>query len=88
MLSGFCYYPQDNTDDHRYVSMQICEHPWERIKHQKPQIMGKRLKNLSPLGRVIADEVVCLGISVRNLCAMAHISKTTYYELLKGNAIP
>ena len=31
--------------------------------------MGKRLKNLSPLGRVIADEVVCLGISVRNLCA-------------------
>lgn len=50
--------------------------------------MGKRLKNLSPLGRVIADEVVCLGIRVRNLCAMAHISKTTYYELLKGNAIP
>ena len=50
--------------------------------------MGKRLKNLSPLGRVIADEVVCLGISVRNLCAMAHISKTTYYELLKGNPIP
>ncbi len=50
--------------------------------------MGKRLKNLSPLGRVIADEVVYLGIRVRNLCAMAHISKTTYYELLKGNATP
>ena len=39
-------------------------------------------------GDVIADEVVCLGISVRNLCAMAHISKTTYYELLKGNTTP
>ena len=31
--------------------------------------MGKRLNNLPPLGQVIADEVTCLGISVRNLCA-------------------
>ena len=46
--------------------------------------MGKRLNNLPPLGQVIADEVTCLGISVRNLCAMAHISKDSYYALIKG----
>ena len=46
--------------------------------------MGKRLKNLPPLGQVIADEVATLGISVRDLCAMAHISKDSYYALKKG----
>ena len=46
--------------------------------------MGKRLKNLPPLGQVIADEVAYLGISVRDLCAMAHISKDSYYALIKG----
>ena len=46
--------------------------------------MGKLLKNLPPLGNVIADEVTALGISVRNLCAMAHISKDSYYTLIKG----
>lgn len=46
--------------------------------------MGKRLNNLPPVGRVIADEVTCLGISVRNLCAMAHFSKDSYYALIKG----
>ena len=50
--------------------------------------MGKRLKNLPPLGQVIADEVAYLGISVRDLCAMAHISKTSYYRLLKANNTP
>ena len=47
--------------------------------------MGKRLNNLPPLGNVIADEVKALGISVRNLCAMAHISKDSYYTLIKGD---
>ena len=46
--------------------------------------MGKRLKDLPPLGQVIADEVAYLGISVRDLCAMAHISKDSYYTLIKG----
>ena len=46
--------------------------------------MGKRLNNLPPLGNVIADEVKALGISVRNLCATAHISKDSYYTLIKG----
>ena len=46
--------------------------------------MGKRLNNLPPLGQVIADEVAYLGISVRNLCAMAHFSKDSYYALIKG----
>ena len=50
--------------------------------------MGKRLKNLPPLGQVIADEVAYLGISVRDLCAMAHISKDSYYRLLKANNTP
>ena len=50
--------------------------------------MGKRLQNLPPLGQVIADEVAYLGISVRDLCAMAHISKTSYYRLLKANNTP
>ena len=50
--------------------------------------MGKRLQNLPPLGQVIADEVATLGISVRDLCAMAHISKTSYYRLLKANNTP
>ena len=47
-------------------------------------IMGKRPENLPPLGQVIADEVKALGISVRDLCAMAHISKDSYYTLIKG----
>ena len=46
--------------------------------------MGKRLNNLPPLGQVIADEVAYLGISVRDLCAMTHISKDSYYTLIKG----
>ena len=50
--------------------------------------MGKRLENLPLVGQVIADEVVTLGISVRALCTIAHISKKTYYSLLKGNDIP
>ena len=35
-------------------------------------------------GDVIADEVKALGISVRDLCAMVHISKDSYYALIKG----
>ena len=50
--------------------------------------MGKRLENLPLVGKVIADEVANLGISVRALCATAHISKKSYYNLLKGNSIP
>ena len=46
--------------------------------------MGKRLENLPLVGKVIADEVTYLGISVRDLCAMAHISKDSYYTLIKG----
>ena len=46
--------------------------------------MGRRLQNLPLVGQVIADEVACLGISVRDLCAMAHISKDSYYTLIKG----
>ena len=46
--------------------------------------MGKRLQQLPPVGRVIADEVKTLGIKVKDLCAMAHISKDSYYALLKG----
>ena len=50
--------------------------------------MGKRLENLPLVGQVIADEVATLGISVRALCATVHISKKSYYNLLKGNSIP
>lgn len=50
--------------------------------------MGKRLENLPLMGQVIADEVAYLGISVRALCATAHISKKSYYNLLKGNDNP
>ena len=50
--------------------------------------MGKRLQNLPLVGQVIADEVANLGISVRALCATAHISKKSYYNLLKGNGNP
>ena len=46
--------------------------------------MGRRLQNLPPVGRVIADEVKTLGIKVKDLCAMAHISKDSYYALIKG----
>ena len=46
--------------------------------------MGKRLQQLPPVGSVIADEVKALGIKVKDLCAMAHISRTSYYALIKG----
>ena len=59
------------------------EHKDENL-HFLTLFMGKRLNNLPPLGQVIADEVAYLGISVRDLCAMAHISKDSYYTLIKG----
>ena len=46
--------------------------------------MGKRLQQLPPVGNVIADEVKALGIKVKDLCAIAHISGVTYYKLLFG----
>ena len=49
--------------------------------------MGKRLQHLPPMGSVIADEVKALGIKVKDLCAMAHISKASYYALIKGGLL-
>ena len=50
--------------------------------------MGKRLTNLSPMGEVIASELATLQVTVVDFCREAHISRVTYYELLKGNATP
>ena len=65
------------------VPPHVEEHKYDNL-HFLTLFMGKRLKNLPPLGQVIADEVAYLGISVRDLCAMAHISKDSYYTLIKG----
>ena len=46
--------------------------------------MGKRLENLSPLGDLVVTEVAKCGFTVEDFCAVAHISKTTYYKLLFG----
>ena len=50
--------------------------------------MGKRLTNLSPMGEVIASELATLQVTVVDFCREAHISRVTYYELLKGNTTP
>ena len=65
------------------VPPHVEEHKDDNL-HFLTLFMGKRLKDLPPLGQVIADEVTYLGISVRDLCAMAHISKDSYYTLIKG----
>ena len=65
------------------VPPHVEEHKDDNL-HFLTLFMGKRLNNLPPLGQVIADEVAYLGISVRDLCAMAHISKDSYYTLIKG----
>ena len=50
--------------------------------------MGKRLTNLSPVGKLIASELTMLQVAVVDFCREAHISRVTYYELLKGNDTP
>jgi hypothetical protein len=50
--------------------------------------MGKRLTDLSPAGKLIASELTILQVTVVDFCREAHISRVTYYELLKGNATP
>ena len=50
--------------------------------------MQKRMQTLSPIGEVIVAERKALGIRVVDFCREAHISRVTYYELLKGNTIP
>ena len=50
--------------------------------------MQKRKQTLSPIGEVTTAERKALGIRVVDFCREAHISRVTYYELLKGNAIP
>ena len=37
---------------------------------------------------VLTTERKALGIRVVDFCREAHISRVTYYELLKGNATP
>ena len=51
-------------------------------------IMQKRMQTLSPIGEVITAERKALGIRVVDFCREAHISRVTYYELLKGNTTP
>ena len=46
--------------------------------------MGKRLKNLSPVGEMVSMEIAKYGFTVEVFCTEAHISKTTYYKLLFG----
>ena len=46
--------------------------------------MGKRTESLSPLGKLVAAEVSRCGLTVKDLCAIAHISGVTYYKLLFG----
>ena len=50
--------------------------------------MGKRLTDLSPVGEVIASELATLQVTIVDFCREAHISRVTYYSLLKGNTIP
>ena len=50
--------------------------------------MGKRLTDLSPVGEVIASELATLQVTIVDFCREAHISRVTYYELLKGNNTP
>ena len=50
--------------------------------------MPKREQTLSPIGEVIVAERKALGIRVVDFCHEAHISRVTYYELLKGNNTP
>ena len=50
--------------------------------------MGNRLTNLSPVGEVIASELATLQVTIVDFCREAHISRVTYYSLLKGNNIP
>ena len=50
--------------------------------------MPKRMQTLSPIGEVITAERKALGIRVVDFCREAHISRVTYYELLKGNNTP
>lgn len=51
-------------------------------------IMQKREQTLSPIGEVITAERKALGIRVVDFCREAHVSRVTYYELLKGNTTP
>ena len=46
------------------------------------------MQTLSPIGEVITAERKALGIRVVDFCREAHISRVTYYSLLKGNDIP
>jgi len=69
------------------VTPHVGEHEGYELRYLT-FFMGKRLQNLPLVGQVIADEVANLGISVRALCATAHISKKSYYNLLKGNGNP
>ena len=50
--------------------------------------MQKRMQTLSPIGEVITAERKALGIRVVDFCREAHISRVTYYSLLKGNNTP
>ena len=50
--------------------------------------MPKRMQTLSPIGEVITAERKALGIRVVDFCREAHISRVTYYSLLKGNNTP
>ena len=50
--------------------------------------MQQREQTLSPIGEVITAERKALGIRVVDFCREAHISRVTYYELLKGNTTP
>ncbi|MBR5148488.1 MAG: hypothetical protein IKV15_04760 [Bacteroidaceae bacterium] len=49
--------------------------------------MGKRNEDLSPLGELVANEVEKCGLTVKSLCAIAHIGGTTYYKLLFGKTL-
>ena len=46
--------------------------------------MGKRLKNLSPVGKKVSMEIEKYAFSVDSFWSEAHIIKTTYYKLLFG----
>ena len=49
--------------------------------------MRKRLENLSPLGDWVVAEIKATRFTVEDFCAVAHISKTTYYKLLFGKTL-
>ena len=46
--------------------------------------MGKQREKLSPLGELVSAEVKHCGLTVKDLCAIAHIGGVTYYKLLFG----